>query len=367
MAISQTDLQTVLDAIKASSTDVAGLALADSLNGLTSLPAMRGQEMVLAPLSLLDSDSCPLPFAGVLPAGAQLNPFGPGSIFFSEASACFVLNPAAAGDVLPGGYNSADGTTANAGRVFLCDGRLYRFDAGSRRLLAMADEAAVAAAAAEGLRAQYLAGLAADGIRRNLLEDTNDGGRNWAVAPADYEIFASPMDGDAGDGLHVLRDWAVTPPYEAFLFNFDAGRIRPGRYYRLSFDVAYTPHSDQSASAVLEIGLVVPATPSVGVSRHPDTTHTRRQATIARERWNIDNRGLDDDAPTDHIDLLFLGQRITDSRYSAADVRLSITTVGETLGDWNAIRIANLKLEELPARDAAGSAWCKAPEDIYPL
>ena len=43
----------VLDAIKAESTDVKELEVATTLNGLTGLPAMQGEKLVTAPLSLL--------------------------------------------------------------------------------------------------------------------------------------------------------------------------------------------------------------------------------------------------------------------------------------------------------------------------
>lgn len=59
----------VLDAIKAESTDVKELEVATTLNGLTGLPAMQGEKLVTAPLSLLSKPATDA--AGVAKAAAE--------------------------------------------------------------------------------------------------------------------------------------------------------------------------------------------------------------------------------------------------------------------------------------------------------
>ena len=53
MAISQEDIQQVLNAIKAESQDVQELETVDSLNGVNSLPGVKGDELVNVPMMLL--------------------------------------------------------------------------------------------------------------------------------------------------------------------------------------------------------------------------------------------------------------------------------------------------------------------------
>lgn len=53
MAISQEDIQQVLNAIKAESQGVQELEEVTSLNGVNSLPAVKGNELVSVPVSLL--------------------------------------------------------------------------------------------------------------------------------------------------------------------------------------------------------------------------------------------------------------------------------------------------------------------------
>lgn len=53
MPISQEDIQQVLNAIKAESQGVQELEEVTSLNGVNSLPAVKGNELVSVPVSLL--------------------------------------------------------------------------------------------------------------------------------------------------------------------------------------------------------------------------------------------------------------------------------------------------------------------------
>ena len=53
MAISQEDIQQVLNAIKAESQGVQELETVDSLNGVNSLPGVKGNELVNVPMTLL--------------------------------------------------------------------------------------------------------------------------------------------------------------------------------------------------------------------------------------------------------------------------------------------------------------------------
>lgn len=53
MAMSQEDIQQVLNAIKAESQGVQELEEVTSLNGVNSLPAVKGNELVSVPVSLL--------------------------------------------------------------------------------------------------------------------------------------------------------------------------------------------------------------------------------------------------------------------------------------------------------------------------
>ncbi|MGL4520793.1 MAG: CotH kinase family protein [Phocaeicola sp.] len=53
MALTQEDIQQVLNAIKADSQGIEELPVATNLNGINSLPAIRGNEVVSAPISLL--------------------------------------------------------------------------------------------------------------------------------------------------------------------------------------------------------------------------------------------------------------------------------------------------------------------------
>lgn len=55
MAISQDDKQQVLNAIKAESQGVQELEEVTSLNGVNSLPAVKGNELVSVPVSLLQN------------------------------------------------------------------------------------------------------------------------------------------------------------------------------------------------------------------------------------------------------------------------------------------------------------------------
>jgi hypothetical protein len=53
MAISQEDIQQVLNAIKAESQGVQELETVSSLNGVNSLPGVKGNELVNVPMTLL--------------------------------------------------------------------------------------------------------------------------------------------------------------------------------------------------------------------------------------------------------------------------------------------------------------------------
>lgn len=55
MPISQEDIQQVLNAIKAESQGVQELEEVTSLNGVNSLPAVKGNELVSVPVSLLQN------------------------------------------------------------------------------------------------------------------------------------------------------------------------------------------------------------------------------------------------------------------------------------------------------------------------
>lgn len=61
MAISQEDIQQVLNAIKAESQGVQELEEVTSLNGVNSLPAVKGNELVSVPVSLLQNQLPMLP------------------------------------------------------------------------------------------------------------------------------------------------------------------------------------------------------------------------------------------------------------------------------------------------------------------
>ena len=54
MAISQEDIQQVLNAIKAESQGVQELETVDSLNGVNSLPGVKGKKVVSVPMELLE-------------------------------------------------------------------------------------------------------------------------------------------------------------------------------------------------------------------------------------------------------------------------------------------------------------------------
>lgn len=217
----------------------------------------------------------------------------------------------------------------------------------------------------EALRAQWMAGKAADGIRRNLFVGTNDSTRNWGVSPAKYRI--QPTDFFIGqdyyEGVEFVSNYDSSITNESFVFAFDASRVRPGRFYSVSFDVSYTPRSAQHAPVRLEVGLIIPAVPSVGVSRNPKTEHTRRQVALADKNLNYDGLLSDENPPSQKIDLCFLGQRLADG-YDIKHVCLHITFNAEAVGDWSSIFIRNLKLEEVPDADTPASKWCEAPEDL---
>ena len=53
MALSQQDKQELLNAIKAESQSMDELTTVTSLDGIVSLPAMKGNQIVNAPISLL--------------------------------------------------------------------------------------------------------------------------------------------------------------------------------------------------------------------------------------------------------------------------------------------------------------------------
>ena len=53
MALTDAEKQELLNGIKASSNDVSELETVDSLDGIVSLPAMKGEELVNAPVALL--------------------------------------------------------------------------------------------------------------------------------------------------------------------------------------------------------------------------------------------------------------------------------------------------------------------------
>lgn len=53
MALTDAEKQELLNEIKASSNDVSELETVDSLDGIVSLPAMKGEELVNAPVALL--------------------------------------------------------------------------------------------------------------------------------------------------------------------------------------------------------------------------------------------------------------------------------------------------------------------------
>ena len=53
MALTDAEKQELLNEIKASSNDVSELETVTSLDGIVSLPAMRGEELVNAPIALL--------------------------------------------------------------------------------------------------------------------------------------------------------------------------------------------------------------------------------------------------------------------------------------------------------------------------
>ena len=52
MALTNAEKQELINAIKAESQSVDELPVVDSLDGINSLPAMRGEEVVSAPVSL---------------------------------------------------------------------------------------------------------------------------------------------------------------------------------------------------------------------------------------------------------------------------------------------------------------------------
>ena len=54
MAISQEDIQQVLNAIKAESQGVQELETVTSLNGVNSLPGVKGEKLVSVPMDLLE-------------------------------------------------------------------------------------------------------------------------------------------------------------------------------------------------------------------------------------------------------------------------------------------------------------------------
>lgn len=53
MSVSQEDLNYILNAIKAQSQDIADLETVTTTDGLTSLPAARGDKLVRIPINLL--------------------------------------------------------------------------------------------------------------------------------------------------------------------------------------------------------------------------------------------------------------------------------------------------------------------------
>ena len=53
MALTDAEKQELLNEMKASSNDVSELEIVDSLDGIVSLPAMKGEELVNAPIALL--------------------------------------------------------------------------------------------------------------------------------------------------------------------------------------------------------------------------------------------------------------------------------------------------------------------------
>lgn len=57
MALTQEELDQILNAIKASSQDLKSLAVISNLDGLNSLPAIKGDSLVLVPLDLIQSKS----------------------------------------------------------------------------------------------------------------------------------------------------------------------------------------------------------------------------------------------------------------------------------------------------------------------
>nr|DAO84647.1 MAG TPA: hypothetical protein [Caudoviricetes sp.] len=57
MALTQEELDQILNAIKASSQDLKSLVVVSNLDGLNSLPAIKGDSLVLVPLDLIQSKS----------------------------------------------------------------------------------------------------------------------------------------------------------------------------------------------------------------------------------------------------------------------------------------------------------------------